>query len=333
MGTDARTQMDRPFCELHLHIEGTLEPATIFQLARQQRLTLPYADEDDLARRYEFTDLQSFLDLYYDNMRVLRSEDDFFAMAWAYFLRARVAGVAHVELFVDPQAHSVRGVAEMTVLRGLRQAMDRAEGELGISSSIIACVLRDQSVDSAHAMLDAVLSADVPVTGLGLDSAEAGNPPSTFAGVFADARAAGLHVVAHAGEEGPADYVWEALDLLGAERIDHGIHALDDSALVRRLVADRIPLTVCPLSNVRLRVVQQVADIPIRRMLDEGLCVTINSDDPAYFGGYLDDNLRSVEEAFGLTDDDLDQLCENSISASFLPGDEKAELRRRITER
>ena len=325
--------MNRPFCELHLHIEGTLEPATIFQLARRQRLTLPYADEDDLARRYRFTDLQSFLDLYYDNMRVLHSADDFRALAWAYFLRARIAGVAHVELFVDPQAHSVRGVAETTVLRGLQEAMDRARDELAISSSIIACVLRDQPVDSAHAMLDAVLSAGVPITGLGLDSAEVGNPPSRFAAVFAEARAAGLHIVAHAGEEGPADYVWEALDVLGAERIDHGIHALDDSALVQRLVADRIPLTVCPLSNVRLRVVHNVAEIPIRRMLDEGLCVTINSDDPAYFGGYLDDNLLSIQEAFGLADDDLDRLCENSITASFLPDDDKAQLRLRLTER
>jgi adenosine deaminase len=325
--------MSRPFCELHLHIEGTLEPATIFQLARQQGLTLPYADEDDLAGRYRFTDLQSFLDLYYDNMRVLRSEDDFAALAWAYFLRARIAGVAHVELFVDPQAHSVRGVAENTVLRGLRRAMDRARTELAVSSSIIACVLRDQSVDSAHAMLDAVLSADVPVTGLGLDSAEVGNPPSKFAAVFADARAAGLHIVAHAGEEGPADYVWQALDVLGAERIDHGIRALDDPKLVQRLIADRIPLTVCPLSNARLQVVQDVAEVPIRRMLDEGLCVTINSDDPAYFGGYLDDNLRSIQEAFRLTDGDLDQLCENSITASFLPDPERVELRRQLAAR
>lgn len=325
--------MSRPFCELHLHIEGTLEPATIFQLAREQQLTLPYADEGDLARRYRFADLQSFLDLYYDNMRVLRSEDDFFAMTWAYLVRAHIAGVAHVEMFVDPQAHSSRGVAESTVLRGLRRAMDQAREQLAISSSIIACVLRDQPVDSAHAMLDAVLAAEVPVTGLGLDSAEVGNPPSTFTSVFAEARAAGLHVVAHAGEEGPADFVWQALDLLGAERIDHGIHALDDTKLVQRLVADRIPLTVCPLSNVRLQVVGEIAEVPIRRMLDEGLRVTINSDDPAYFGGYLDDNLRSVEAAFSLTDLELDRLCENSIAASFLAEEEKERLRRQLADR
>jgi adenosine deaminase len=322
--------MSRPFCELHLHIEGTLEPATIFKLARQQQVTLPYADEDDLARRYQFTDLQSFLDLYYENMRVLHSEGDFFVMAWAYFLRAQIAGVAHVELFVDPQAHSGRGVAEATVLRGLRRAMDQARDQLGISSSIVVCVLRDQSVDSAHSMLDAVLTSDVTVTGLGLDSAEIGNPPSKFASVFADARDAGLHVVAHAGEEGPADYVWQALDVLGAERIDHGVHALDDPKLVQRLVRDQIPLTVCPLSNVRLRVVHDVAEVPIRRMLDEGLRVTINSDDPAYFGGYLDDNLRSIEAAFSLTFADLDLLCENSIAASFLSEEERDQLRKRL---
>lgn len=322
--------MSRPFCELHLHIEGTLEPATIFQLAREQQLALPYANEDDLARRYQFTDLQSFLDLYYDNMRVLRSESDFFAMTWAYLLRAHRAGVAHVELFVDPQAHSARGISEKTALRGLRRAMDQARDQLAISSAIIACVLRDQSVDSALGMLDAVLAADVPVIGLGLDSAEAGNPPSKFASVFDRGRDAGLRLVAHAGEEGPADYVWQALDILGAERIDHGIRALDDSALVKRLVDDQIPLTVSPLSNVRLRVVPDLAHVPVRRMLDQGLRVTINSDDPAYFGGYLDDNLARITKAFSLTDAELDQLSENSIAAAFLDDDEKMRLRRQL---
>ncbi|MFG2041389.1 adenosine deaminase [Dactylosporangium sp. NPDC048998] len=325
--------MSRPFCELHLHIEGTLEPVTIFELARHQGVTLPYTDEDDLARRYQFTDLQSFLHLYYDNMRVLRGEDDFFTMAWAYFLRAQIAGVAHVELFVDPQAHSTRGVAEKTVLRGIQRAMDRARESLGISSSIVVCVLRDQPVDSARAMLETILASGIEVIGLGLDSAEVGNPPSKFASVFADARDAGLHVVAHAGEEGPADYVWQALDILGAERIDHGIRALDDAALVRRLVEDQIPLTVCPLSNVRLKVVQNVDEVPIRRMLDKGLRVTINSDDPAYFGGYLDDNLRSIQTAFSLTDADLDQLCANSIAASFLADTEKDRLRQQLVSR
>jgi adenosine deaminase len=325
--------MSRPFCELHVHLEGTLEPATIFQLAREQQRTLAYADENDLARRYQFADLQSFLDLYYENMGVLRSENDFFTITSAYFARAHVAGIAHVELFVDPQAHSSRGVSEATVLRGVQRAMDLAQEQLGVSGAIIACVLRDQTADSAHSMLDAILAAEVPVTGLGLDSAEVGNPPSKFAPVFAEARAAGLRVVAHAGEEGPADYVWQALDVLGAERIDHGVRALDDTRLVQRLVADQIPLTVCPLSNVRLHVVDGIADVPIRRMLDEGLRVTINSDDPAYFGGYLDDNLAAVTRAFSLTDAELDRLCENSIVASFLPVEEKGRLRKRLVAR
>jgi adenosine deaminase len=316
----------RPFCELHLHIEGTLEPASIFALARRQGLTLPYSDPEELAVRYEFGDLQSFLDLYYENMAVLRDEDAFTLMTWAYLERAHRAGVAHVELFVDPQAHSVRGIPEQTVLRGIQRALDRGTTELGISSGIIACVLRDQPVASAHAMLDAVLAADVPVLGLGLDSAEVGHPPGLFSRVFDDARAAGLHVVAHAGEEGPAAFVWEALDVLGAERIDHGIHALDDEVLVARLVRDRIPLTVCPLSNVALRVSDSVAAVPIRRMLDAGLQVTVNSDDPAYFGGYLDDNLSAVEAAHALTSAELDTLCRNSIDASFVSAQRRAGL-------
>ena len=322
--------MSRPFCELHLHIEGTLEPPTIFELARQQSIALAYADEGELAARYSFDDLQSFLDLYYENMRVLGDEDSFAALTWAYLLRAQRAGVAHLELFVDPQAHSARGVPERVVLRGIRRSLERAESELGITSGIFVCVLRDQPVASAHAMLDAVIDAGIPVLGLGLDSAEVGYPPALFTSVFDAARSAGLHVVAHAGEEGPAAYVWEALDLLGAERIDHGIHALDDDALVARLVRDRIPLTVCPLSNVALKVVGDVGAVPIRRMLDAGLQVTINSDDPAYFGGYLDDNLAAVEAAHALTAADLDLLCRNSIQASFASAARRSELLARL---
>lgn len=322
--------MSRPFCELHLHIEGTLEPPTIFDLARQQGVALADADEGELAARYRFDDLQSFLDLYYENMRVLRDEDAFAAMTWAYLVRAQRAGVAHVELFVDPQAHSSRGVPEQVVLRGIRRSLDRADAELGITSGIIVCVLRDQPVASAHAMLDAVLATGIPVLGLGLDSAEVGYPPSLFTAVFDEARAAGLHVVAHAGEEGPAAYVWQALDLLGAERIDHGIHALDDDALVARLVRDRIPLTVCPLSNVALKVVGDVGAVPIRRMLDAGLRVTINSDDPAYFGGYLDDNISAVASAHALTAAELDALCRNSIEGSFASDARRAELLARL---
>ncbi|WP_223693858.1 adenosine deaminase [Leifsonia poae] len=316
------------FCELHLHIEGTLEPATIFDLARRQRLQLPYADEAELAAKYRFTDLQSFLDLYYANMVVLRTEDDFSLLAQAYLDRAAAAGIAHVEMFVDPQAHSERGIAERVVLRGLQRAIDEAAERHGISASIIACVVRDQPVDSAERMLDAVLDSGVPVIGLGLDSAEVGYPPSLFRSVFERAGEAGLHRVAHAGEEGPAEYIWEALDLLGAERIDHGIRALDDPRLVQRLVADRIPLTVCPLSSERLRVVDDLAELPLRQMLDAGLRVTLNSDDPAYFGGYLDDNVEAARRAFSLTADELALLARTSIEASFLSDDRKKELLR-----
>jgi adenosine deaminase len=309
-----------------VHIEGTLEPATIFQLAKAQGITLPYESVDDLAGRYRFSNLQSFLDLYYENMLVLRRESDFHALTAAYLSRAHQAGVAHAEIFVDPQAHSLRGVPEAVVLSGVSSAMRDAESQFGITSSIIVCVLRDQPVESAERMLDAVLDAGVPLVGIGLDSAEVGYPPSLFAGVFARARDAGLRAVAHAGEEGPAEYVWQALDLLGAERIDHGIRALDDAALVDRLARDRIPLTLCPLSSDRLRVVHSVAELPLRRMLDAGLVVTINSDDPAYFGGYLDDNLSAVISAFGLSNTEIRQLSRNSIDASFASAARKAEL-------
>lgn len=314
------------WCELHVHIEGTLEPAMIFDRARANEVQLADPDEESLGQRYEFRDLQSFLDLYYENMRVLRTEADFYELTAAYLRRARGAGVGHVELFVDPQAHSARGVATATVLRGVHRALTTAGPELGVSGGIIACVLRDQPVASADAMLDDVLGSGVPVLGLGLDSAEVGYPPSLFARTFGRARDAGLHVVAHAGEEGGPDYVWEALDLLGAERIDHGIRSLEDDALVRRLVADQIPLTVCPLSNVRLRAVPSIEEHPLPKMLDLGLKVTINSDDPAYFGGYLDDNLEALRRAFGFGSDVFETLALNSIAASFISDADKERL-------
>jgi adenosine deaminase len=319
-----------PFCELHVHIEGTLEPATIFALAAAKGITLPYADERELAALYAFDDLQSFLDLYYDNMQVLQTEDDFAALAAAYLRRAHSAGVAHAEMFVDPQAHSVRGVSERTVLAGLHRAIAEVGAETGISASIIVCVLRDQPVDSAERMLDRVLETGFAITGIGLDSAEVGHPPSVFRSVFERARDAGLHTVAHAGEEGPAAYVWEALDVLGVERIDHGNRALDDDALVSRLARDRVPLTMCPLSNVRLRVIDSIADFPLLIALEKGLAVTINSDDPAYFGGYLDDNLQALCGAFGLDEHDLSALARTSIEASFLSPERRAVLLARL---
>jgi adenosine deaminase len=318
--------MRTPFCELHVHIEGTLEPETIFQLAEANGLPRPARDVAELRARYDFRDLQSFLDIYYENMAVLRTESDFFELGRAYLTRARADGVAHAEIFVDLQAHSVRGVPEAVVLRGLAAAIDADAAETGDSAALIVCVLRDESTNSAERMLDAALSAGVAIAGIGLDSAEVGHPPSTFRRVFEQARDAGLHLVAHAGEEGPAEYIWEALDVLGVERIDHGNRALDDAALVRRLVRDRVPLTMCPLSNVRLKVIPSLANFPLRQTLDLGLSVTINSDDPAYFGGYLGDNLRAVQSEFSLTGEEVRVLASNSIDASFASPERKTTL-------
>ena len=318
--------LPQPITELHLHLEGTLEPETIFALAERSRVALPYRDLDDLRARYEFDDLSSFLDLYYANMTVLRTPADFETLTWHYAQRAHRAGVRHAEVFVDPQAHAARGVSCSTVLSGVWSGLQRAESELGITSGIIVCVVRDRPVVEARRMLEDCLSTEVPLLGLGLDSAEVGYPPRLFAEVFAAAADANLHRVAHAGEEGPPTYVWEALDVLGVERIDHGVRCLEDDALVRRLVAEQIPLTVCPLSNVRLKVIDQLRDHPLRRMLDRGLLVTVNSDDPAYFGGYVDDNLRQCRQALDLSAAEMDALARNSIAASFAPADRKADL-------
>lgn len=316
-----------PLAELHLHIEGTLEPDLIFELAAANGIALADPSIEALAARYEFADLQSFLNLYYENMATLRTRADFARMTMAYAARATAQGVQHAEVFVDPQAHTSRGVDSATAIGGVADGLVQAESELGLTSGIIVCVLRDQPVEDARRMLDQALATGTPLLGIGLDSAEVGHPPGQFAAVFEAAREAGLHTVAHAGEEGPAAYIWEALDVLGAERIDHGVRCLDDPALVARLVADRIPLTVCPLSNLRLKVVLDLAAHPLKRMLDAGLLVTINSDDPAYFGGYAGDNVTRTQRALGLTDDELRTLAANSIDASFAPPERKAQLR------
>ncbi|MFF0815473.1 adenosine deaminase [Rhodococcus sp. NPDC003318] len=318
--------MTTPLAELHMHIEGSLEPELIFELADRNRVELPYRDLDDLRSRYEFTDLQSFLDLYFANMTVLRTAQDFADLTRAYFARAAAAGVRHAEIFFNPQAHTAREVPLAEVLDGLGEATAASEREFGISSGLIAGILRDRPVPEADALLTDLLAAEAPIIGIGLDSAEVGYPPSLFADVYARARAAGLHTVAHAGEEGPPDYIRQALDLLGVERIDHGIRCLDDDALVDRLVRERVPLTTCPLSNVRLRVVDRLADHPIRSMLARGLRVTVNSDDPAYFGGYVDDNLTRLRDEVGLTDAERETLAHNSIEASFASDERKAEL-------
>ncbi|WP_371401413.1 adenosine deaminase [Kribbella sp. NBC_00662] len=315
-----------PKAELHLHLEGTLEPETIFQFAERNRIPLPYADVDDLAGRYRFDDLQSFLDLYYANMATLRTVEDFADMTEAYLVRASVAGVRHAEVFLDPQAHTGRGIPLETVLEGVTSALSASERRHGISTGLIVTILRDLSSESAMTTLDAVLACGADVVGIGLDSAEVGHPPSKFVEVFAKARANGLRAVAHAGEEGPPSYIWEALDLLRAERIDHGVRCLEDDALVHRLAAEQIPLTVCPLSNVRLQVVRDLSQHPLPAMLSRDLLVTVNSDDPAYFGGYVDDNYAAVRASLSLSPETLCKLASNSIRASFLDNTRKSAL-------
>jgi adenosine deaminase len=307
-----------PKAELHLHIEGTLEPEMMFSLASKNGIVLPFASVEALRRAYDFRDLQSFLDLYYQGAAVLQTREDFHAMAMAYFVRVAPQGVRHAEVFFDPQTHTSRGIAFETVIRGLRDAQEEAERTLGITSKLILCFLRHLDEDDAQRTLDEALPFRDWLVAVGLDSSERGHPPSKFRHVFARAREAGLLAVAHAGEEGPPEYITEALDVLGVRRIDHGVRCLEDEKLVDRLVAEQIPLTVCPLSNVRLRVVDTMRDHPLRRMLQRGLKVTINSDDPAYFGGYIGENYAAAAEALGLDDGELEQLAKNSFEASFL---------------
>jgi adenosine deaminase len=307
-----------PKAELHLHIEGTFEPELIFALAERNRVALPFASVDALRRAYEFTDLQSFLDLYYAAMNVLRTERDFAELAEAYFVRAAEQGVVHAEIFFDPQAHTSRGIPFATVIDGLWSAARESETRHGISSKLIMCFLRDQSAESAMATLEQALPYGERIVAVGLDSAELGNPPSKFRRVFERALAEGWKTVAHAGEEGPPAYVWEALDLLKVSRVDHGVRSLEDPVLVARLREERMPLTVCPLSNVKLRVFDTLRAHTLPRMLDEGLVVTVNSDDPAYFGGYVGDNFSAVAEALALPASTLVTLARNSFEASFI---------------
>jgi adenosine deaminase len=312
-----------PTAELHLHLEGTLEPELAFALARRNGTALRHADLAALRRAYAFADLQSFLDLYYELTAVLQTPQDFTDLADAYFARAAAQGVRHAEVFVDPQAHTGRGVPLEVVMEGLGAAFRGAEATHGLSARIIACFLRDRGPEEAEALFPQLLPYRDLVIGVGLDSAEVGYPPGPFERVFARAAAEGLHRVAHAGEEGPPEFVWSALDRLGVQRVDHGIRSLEDRSLVARLREEQIPLTVCPLSNLALRCVPDLAAHPLRRMLVAGLAATVNSDDPAYFGGYLHDNMAAVTHALGLTPDDRRRLAENSFRASFLPDSEK----------
>src|SRR4051812_22846139 len=290
-----------PTAELHVHIEGTLEPELAFALADRNGTRLRHANLDELRAAYAFTDLQSFLDLYYELTAVLQRPEDFADLADGYFGRAAAQGVRHAEVFLDPQAHTSRGVPLEVVMEGLGEAFARAPERHGLSARLIACFLRDRDPAEAEELLPRLLPYRDLVIGVGLDSAEVGHPPELFERVFAQAADEGLHRVAHAGEEGPPEYVRSALDRLGVERVDHGIRSLEDAALVERLRADRVPLTVCPLSNVALRCVDRMAQHPLRRMLDAGLVATVNSDDPAYFGGYLHDNVVAATRDLGLT--------------------------------
>jgi adenosine deaminase len=325
---EARERLIRrlPKVELHLHIEGTLEPEMMFSLAAKHGVALPYASVDAVRAAYNFHDLQSFLDLYYAGCDVLRDRRDFYALAMAYFTRAHADRVVHAELFFDPQTHTGRGIPMEVVIGGLRDAMEDAQKRYDISSELILCFLRHLSEEDAFKTLDQALPFKSEFVGVGLDSGEKGNPPSKFERVFKQARDYGLRTVAHAGEEGPAAYIREALDLLFVERIDHGVRCEEDNALVDELVKKQIPLTVCPLSNLKLCVVKDLREHNFARLLRKGVAVTINSDDPAYFGGYIGENYRQTAAALDLTAKELVTCAENAVHAAFLPPAQKLAL-------
>jgi adenine deaminase len=309
-----------PKAELHMHIEGSLEPELIFALAERNHVALPYASVDALRRAYAFTDLQSFLDIYYAGASVLLTEQDFYDMTWAYLQRAHADHVRHTEMFFDPQTHTERGVAFATVINGIYRALQDAKQQWDMSGALIMCFLRHLPEEDAFATLEQAMPHRDKFIGVGLDSSERGHPPEKFARVFARCKELGLHLVAHAGEEGPPEYIRTALDLLQVERIDHGVRCLEDAALTQRLARDRVPLTVCPLSNIKLRVFNKAADHNLLKLLEAGLAVTVNSDDPAYFGGYMNDNFVQMFEALPLEKSHAYQLARNSFSASFLDG-------------
>jgi len=312
-----------PKAELHVHIEGSLEPAMMLALAKRNGVELPYSDIDAISKAYHFNCLQDFLDLYYQGMSVLLTEQDFHDLTWAYLLRCKQQNVVHCEIFFDPQGHTGRGIDFGTFMRGFQSALSRAESELGISSKLIMCFLRHLDESSAFDTLEAARPFLDKISAVGLDSSELGYPPNLFKNVFKRSAELGLKRVAHAGEEGPPEYIYEALDLLFVDRIDHGNRALENDALVKRLVDEDIPLTVCPQSNLRLAVVADMADHPIRKMLALGLNACINSDDPAYFGGYMNENFVALIESVGLTEDEVFQLVRNSFESSFLTEAEK----------
>lgn len=315
-----------PKVELHLHIEGTLEPEMMFELAQRNHITLPYSTPEEVQAAYEFTNLQSFLDIYYQGANVLITEQDFYDLTYAYVTRCHQDNVIHTEIFFDPQTHTERGVAFETVINGIHRALLDGREEFGISSRIIMCFLRHLDEASAFATLEQALPHKDKIIAIGLDSSELGHPPEKFARVFAKARQAGFLTVAHAGEEGPSSNINDSLELLKVSRVDHGVRCVDDEKLVEHLAKTRMPLTVCPLSNTKLKVFEQMQDHNIVELLRKGLCVTINSDDPAYFGGYMTDNFLAVDKSHGLTWEELAQFTLNAIEASFISAEEKQEL-------
>ncbi|MFI8032418.1 adenosine deaminase [Acinetobacter sp. ABJ_C3_5] len=312
-----------PKAELHVHIEGTFEPELMFAIAQRNQIQIPYQSVEEVKQAYNFHNLQSFLDIYYAGANVLVHEQDFYDLAWAYFEKCAEDRVVHTEMFFDPQTHTERGVEFATVLAGLKRACEDAKAKLGISSQLIMCFLRHLSEEKAFETLEQALPFKDDIIAIGLDSSEVGHPPAKFERVFAKAREAGFLIVAHAGEEGPPEYIWEALDLLKVNRIDHGVRSEEDEQLMARLIAEKMPLTVCPLSNLKLCVVNDMADHNIRRLLQKGVHVTVNSDDPSYFGGYMNDNFIAIQQALDLSNEELKQLAINSFEASFISDQEK----------
>ena len=317
---------DIPKAELHIHIEGSLEPELMFEIAERNSVALRFASVEEVRQAYNFRDLQSFLDIYYEGARVLLHEQDFYDLTWAYLQRISTQNVRHTEIFFDPQTHTDRGVPFETVVTGIRRALLDAEARLGISSELIMCFLRHLSAEAAMETLLRSLPFKEWIIGVGLDSSEVGNPPEKFKAVFDKAREHGFLTVAHAGEEGPPQYIWQALEQLKVSRIDHGVRCVEDPRLVEELREKQIPLTVCPLSNVELRVFDSIADHNLKQMLNLGLCVTVNSDDPAYFGGYITENFRAVQEGLHLNQDDIYKLVRNSFKATFLAPEKKQGL-------
>ncbi|MFZ1290421.1 MAG: adenosine deaminase [Melioribacteraceae bacterium] len=315
-----------PKAELHLHIEGTFEPELMFAIADRNKLKIKFNSVDELINAYEFNDLQEFLDIYYEGANVLLTEEDFYDLTISYFKKIHSQNVVHTEIMFDPQTHTERGVKFSTLINGIKNAQEKAKEEFGISSQLIMSFLRHLDEKSAFNTLQQSLEYKKWIEAIGLDSSELGNPPSKFKNVFAEAKINGFKTVAHAGEEGPAEYVWEAINHLNISRIDHGNKSLNDDRLVNKLVEKQIPLTVCPLSNIRLKNVDKIENHPLKTMLQKGLVATVNSDDPAYFGGYMNENYKSVTEALNLTKEDLYQLSLNSFNSAFLEKEEKRNL-------